>query len=173
MPSGAHGVPGAHDRSMVRQAVELSFAGITLEDDRLSAVVKVANVGAGHYFPTTATPRAVLQIQLLGADGPIEGSKKTWSIGRTVTHGTTGWVEMNDTRIAPKKAETWTYSGARAGAETVEAALFFYPDWIYIGFYQQLLAKESTPLKARRALTAALEAAESSVITVAVRRHPL
>jgi len=173
MPAGAHGFKGAHDPEMVAKAVELGFGSVSAAEGEVSVDVTVKNVGAGHFFPTTATPRAVLQVQLVGPSGPIEGTRKTWPIGRTVTHLNGRWSESDDTRIPPRSERRWSYSATRGEARWVEAAVFFYPDWIYIGFYQGQLARPDLPKDARAALESALETAESSVITAAVLRRGL
>lgn len=52
-PGGSHLLPGSHDPEMVRRAVELRL----VEGDE--PVIEVANVGAGHDFPTEERSRAV------------------------------------------------------------------------------------------------------------------
>ena len=60
-------------------------------------VAEVANVGAGHYLPTTPTPAAWLEIALLDAKGKSLASAKQ-RIGRDIYYDTE-WHERADTRI--------------------------------------------------------------------------
>lgn len=130
-----HRLRGAHDPEAVRSAVSL---GVDRVGD--TPVARVTNVGAGHAFPTTATPRVVLRLRQVDATGaPLAGTEVLWAIGRTVTSADGGrhWTQVADTRIAPGETRRWPYDLARAtGAGALEAELFMYPDWFYAGAFR-------------------------------------
>ncbi|MEZ4435671.1 MAG: hypothetical protein R3F65_25010, partial [bacterium] len=173
MPDGAHAVPGAHDPAMARRAVTLT-ATAALDGAHVTATATVRNTGAGHHFPTTATPRAVLRVRQLGPDGPLPGTEETWAIGRTVRHDGRRWIEDADTRIAAGAALTRRYRRPRApAAERVEVSLHLFPDWFYTRFYRAALRRPDLEPAARAGYTAALAEAEASVILIDHRRLPL
>ncbi len=127
-PFGDHTLRGAHDPEGVRRAVTLRFVDATH--------VAVRNVGAGHDFPTTATPRAVVRVRQLDLQGtPLPGTEQSWAIGRTVEPPAAPdgpWREMGDSRVPPGETRTFEYTvGSRDGTRRLEAELFFYPDWLY------------------------------------------
>lgn len=136
-----HRLRGAHDPEAVRSAVSLALTtiGETL-------VASVRNVGAGHAFPTTATPRVVLRLRQLDAEGaPVAGTEALWAIGRTVTSEDGGrrWTQVADTRIAPGETRRWPYERPRARtARALEAELFMYPDWFYAGAFRSRAAAD-------------------------------
>lgn len=171
MPGGAHAVPGVHDAEMVRRAVRLEVDPPAVDEGvRLEA--RVRNVGAGHHFPTTATPRAVLRIRQLGPDGPLPGTAESWAIGRTVRHDGERWIEEADTRIPAGEARARRYDRPRhPAARRVEVSLHMFPDWLYTRFYRARL--RTARGAARVDFEAALAEAGSSVILVDFRRLPL
>jgi hypothetical protein len=127
---GDHSLRGAHDPEAVRRAVRLTVAA-----EGSVPVATVENIGAGHAFPTTATPRVVLRLRQLGVDEvPLDGTERLWAIGRTVVPPTAGagWREVADTRLVPGQRRRYPYDLPRApGATAVEVELFMYPDWLY------------------------------------------
>ena len=173
MPDRAHGVHGAHHSDAVSRAIRLRVEPISGAQGEVTMDVTVENVGAGHYFPTTATPRALLQVRLIDRAGPVTASQRQWPIGRTVVHAAGAWSELADTRIPPRETRRWRFRAPRGAAHTVEASVFFYPDWFYIGLYRGRLERPGLPGEARAPLEAALRAAESSVITAATLRRRL
>jgi hypothetical protein len=162
---GDHALRGAHDPDAVRRAVRLA-----LEPSASAPTVTVTNVGAGHAFPTTATPRVVLRLRQLGADDrPVEGSEVLWAIGRTVDPlpGGAGWSEVADTRILPGRTSRFPYSRPRdPAAVAIEAELFMYPDWFYGRIFSAAAAGRD-----RRFVSVAREARESG-FRVTGRRWP-
>lgn len=136
-----HRLRGAHDPEAVRSAVTLRLirAGDT-------PVAEVTNVGAGHAFPTTSTPRVVLRLRQLDTTGaPLDGTEVLWAIGRTVTSDDGGrhWTQVADTRIAPGETRRWPYDVATAaGARALEAELYMYPDWFYAGAFRARAAAD-------------------------------
>jgi hypothetical protein len=173
MPDRAHGVHGAHHPDAVSRAIRLRVEPISGAQGEVTMAVTVENVGAGHYFPTTATPRALLQVRLIDPAGPVTASQRQWPIGRTVVHAAGAWSELADTRIPPRETRRWRFRAPRGAAHTVEASVFFYPDWFYIGLYRGRLERPGLPDEARAPLEAALRAAEASVITAATLRRRL
>ena len=173
MPSGDHRSPGVHAVEMLRRAAAVTIESVDEEAGALSIQVQVENVGAGHFFPTTATPRAVLQVRLLGASGPIAGTVRRWPVGRSVVFQEGAWTEIDDTRIPPRSSRRWRYTVPKGAAEEIEASLFVYPDWIYIGFYEGQLARTDLAPQARNELQDALGVARTSGMTVAAVRHAL
>ena len=135
---GDHRLRGAHDADAVRQAVRLE---LDIAPTGGRAVVAVTNVGAGHAFPTTATPRVVLRIRQLDDTGRmLPGTEVLWAIGRTVDSNDGGrtWRQRADTRILPGATRRWPYENAPgAGAATLEAELFMYPDWFYARVFRE------------------------------------
>jgi mono/diheme cytochrome c family protein len=171
-PDGDHAFSGAHDPDAVRRAVRLEVA--LDPGPAVRARVRVRNVAAGHDFPTTATPRAVLRVRQIDAAGrPLRGTEATWAIGRTVTWDGARWREIADTRLPPGGAGVWTYERPREpGAARLEVSLHFFPDWYYAGLYRDRLRRVGDPA-ARRDYEAALAAAEASPFLVAWERDPL
>lgn len=173
MPDGAHAVPGAHDPAMARRAVTLT-ATAALDGAHVTATATIRNTGAGHHFPTTATPRAVLRVRQIGPDGPLVGTEETWAIGRTVRHDGRRWIEDADTRIAAGATLTRRYRRPRApAAERLEVSLHLFPDWFYTRFYRTALRRPELEPAARADYAAALAEAEASVILIDHRRLPL
>ncbi|MCA9541410.1 MAG: hypothetical protein KC620_21070, partial [Myxococcales bacterium] len=170
-PDGRHHFRGVHDVAFVRGAVELRAhieAG-----DALRVVAEVQNIGAGHHFPTTATPRAVLRVRQLGLNGPLAGTEALWALGRTV-EWSDGWREVADTRVPASGVATRRYTRSRAaGATAIEVSLHIFPDWYYARFYRGRLARTDLPAAARADFAAALAEAEASAQLVDVIRLPL
>src|SRR6185436_12701475 len=74
MPSREHSVLGVHDPNTFRQGIALD-ASAHRHGAAVTAVATIANIGAGHYLPTTPTPAAWLSITLVDARGqPIAGA---------------------------------------------------------------------------------------------------
>ncbi|MCK6570027.1 hypothetical protein L6V77_02840 [Myxococcota bacterium] len=139
---GDHALRGVHDPEAVRRAVRL-----LIEPEGAGPVATVTNVGAGHAFPTTATPRAVLRMrQLDAAERPIAGTDVMFAIGRTVyaTPGGAGWTEIADTRIGPGQTSRFPYGVPRAeDGTTLEVDLFMYPDWLYGRIFTAAAARDA------------------------------
>lgn len=173
MPDGDHRVAGAHDPAMARRAVTLT-ATAAPDGDHVVATATVRNTGAGHHFPTTATPRAVLRVRQLGPRGPLPATEQSWAIGRTVRHDGRRWIEAADTRIPAGAAFTRRYRRPRApDAERLEISLHLFPDWFYTRFYRAALRRPDLQPEARADYAAALADAEASAILIDFRRLPL
>ncbi|HET9623504.1 MAG TPA: c-type cytochrome [Kofleriaceae bacterium] len=166
MASRDHSVLGIHDPATVRQAIALTARATRLAG-HVTATAALTNVGAGHAFPTTATPAVWLSIRLLDARGqPIAGASDRRRIGRDVAFDG-AWHERADSRIAPGAtfavARDWV--GGRVGdAVTARIVVEVQPDAYYERIYAQALARKLAP--AQRALyeQAAARAAGSHYI---------
>ncbi|HEY1551063.1 MAG TPA: c-type cytochrome [Kofleriaceae bacterium] len=130
MSNREHTWLGVHDPATLRQAYRLD-AKATRDRDAIRVDVELANVGAGHDFPTTATPAIYIVIELV--DGARVVGRFAQRIGRDV-YWDGSWHERSDTRIAPgeslKLARVW-HGHATAARVTIEA----HPDEYYEGLY--------------------------------------
>lgn len=152
-PDGDHGFAGAHDAEVVRRGVRLEGA-VEADGDVVQVVARVLNVAVGHHFPTTATPRAVLRIRQRGPEGPLAGTEATWALGRTVERRDGRWRTVADTRVPAGAAAERRYRWRRhPAAVAVEVDLHLFPDWLYVGVYDRLIAAAggaAPPLEAAR-----------------------
>lgn len=153
MPNREHTVLGIHDPATFRQGIALE-ATAHRHGPAVTAVARVANIGAGHFLPTTTTPAAWLTITLIDAHGqPIAGATSSYRIGRDVWFDGTTWHERADTRIPPGEhvdvARAWT-AGRTAEATTARIEIVVHPDDYYERFYADALA--GTVVPAQRAL---------------------
>jgi hypothetical protein len=92
MPDRRHLWRGIHDREMTRQALAISF---DVGGGRARA--RLANVGAGHHFPTYVVPEVVATLQLVEAGGGVLAELARKVIARRVDLRLT--EELFDTRI--------------------------------------------------------------------------
>lgn len=69
MPDRRHLWRGISDPQMTRDALALELAGQEQADGEVAVELEVANVGAGHHFPTYMVPRVDLRLLLVDADG--------------------------------------------------------------------------------------------------------
>jgi len=142
MPNREHTWRGVHDRDTFRQGVHLE-ATATRAAGSITVDVELANAGAGHYLPTTTTPAAWLQIELVDDAGhAIPGAIAKKRIGRDVYYDN-GWHEREDTRIPP--GDTLSMVRAWSGGRTTHAVaarvtLTVHPDDYYELFYTTQLA---------------------------------
>ncbi len=164
LADGRHDFSGAHDPEAVRKAVRLRVRwGSPIEID-------LENLGAGHHFPTTATPRAVLRVRQLGSEGPLKETERSWAVGRTVEVRAGKWHEVADTRVPAGETRTWRYAVERAeGASRLEISLHMFPDYFYARFYRARLGKGGAGEAEYRA---ALAEAEASGFLVSYQRLP-
>lgn len=172
LPGGDHQMKGVHDPETVRQAVRLVVEPTTREGGTLRTTIRLTNVGAGHHFPTTATPRAVLRARLLGPEGPLAETETSWAIGRTVSFRAGQWHEQGDTRIPAGATHTWCHEARDPRAVAVEVSLDMFPDWYYATVYRAALARGGDA-RALADYRAALEAAEASPFLITFERRAL
>jgi hypothetical protein len=163
MPNREHQWLGVHDRDTFRQGIRLDTwtsrkAGI------VTVVAKLANIGAGHYLPTTTTPAAWLKIELYDAKGAtIKGAYAEQRIGREVEFDKQ-WIEKSDTRIAPgatlELARGWQ-GGRTAQAAYARITVEVHPDDYYERLYAARL-RANLPDATRKQYEASLKRAQSS-----------
>jgi hypothetical protein len=171
MPNREHAFLGIHDPDTFRQGVALTAAAHA-RGGAVTVVAELANVGAGHYLPTTPTPAAWLSIQLHDRQGrPIDGASATLRIGRDIHHDGARWRETADTRIPPGERRTlaraWT-AGRTAEAAFARVTVEVRPDDYYERLYERRLAQQLVP--ARRALYVEALAKARRARYVALRR---
>jgi mono/diheme cytochrome c family protein len=145
MPNREHAFRGIHDPDTFRQGTRLD-ARASVRDGTITVVAELANVGAGHYTPTTPTPAAWIVIELYDARGkPIEGARADHRIGRDISYEGGRWIEHADTRIAPGAravlARAWR-GGRVASATTARVWVEVRPDDYYERLYERQLARK-------------------------------
>ncbi|HEY5946049.1 MAG TPA: c-type cytochrome [Kofleriaceae bacterium] len=163
MPNREHQWLGVHDRDTLRQAIRLD-AKASRKDGVVTVVASLANIGAGHYLPTTTTPAVWLKLDLVDARGtPITGAHGELRIGRELGFDNQ-WIETSDTRIAPGDQRTLTQAwqrGRTAQATHARIVVEVHPD----DYYERLYASRLTaklPDATRKQYEAALLRARSS-----------
>lgn len=172
MPDREHSWKGVHDPETFRQGIEVSSIVGRSETGTVSVRVKVKNVGAGHYLPTTPTPAAWVSIQLVDAKGAsIEGAYAEQRIGRHLVFDK-GWKQLEDTRIPP--GESLELKGAwKAGrvsqASHVRIQVRVEPDEYYERFYEKKLKNKKLPAPERALYIEALKRTRRSHYTALSR----
>jgi hypothetical protein len=159
-----HRMLGVHDAETVRRAVVLA-AQVAVVEGIIEATASLHNVGAGHHFPTTATPRAVLRIRQMAGTSPLETTSASWAIGRTLARQADAQGRLQteaDTRIPAGETTTRRYRWRRhPQATAVEVSLWMFPDWHYQRVFAEAVQR---PLSAEAGVDlghAAQAAAES------------
>ncbi len=147
MPNREHEWKGVHDAHTFRQGIALTGRA-HVKDSAITVVAELANVGAGHYLPTTPTPAAWLTIALLDARGKlIEGASAELRIGRDISFDGGHWIEHADTRIAPGEravlSRAWK-GGRTDAATTAHLTVEVHPDDYYERLYERRLAGKLT-----------------------------
>ncbi|HEY5921520.1 MAG TPA: c-type cytochrome [Kofleriaceae bacterium] len=163
MPNREHQWLGVHDRNTFRQGIKLT-AHTLRTDGKVTVIATLANVGAGHYLPTTATPAAWLKIELFDAKGiAIHGARAEQRIGRDVEF-VKQWVEKSDTRIPPgeslRMARAWQ-GGRTAQAAYARITVEVHPDDFYERMYATRL-QAKLPDATRKQYEIALQRALAS-----------
>ncbi len=166
MPNREHTWKGVHDPVTFRQGIAVTAIAGRGATGTVSVRARVENVGAGHYLPTTPTPAAWLEIELVDAAGQVvAGASARKRIGRHIRHDQTGWVELEDTRIPPggaiELAQGWR-SGRSAAATHARVRVRVRPDDYYEGLYQRSLRGKKLSASARALYQAALARARAS-----------
>jgi len=134
MPDRRHLWRGIHDPDMTASALTIEAS---LEGGK--ARLAIGNTGAGHYFPTYATPLVEARAYLAGSDGRMQpGSMRKWRIGRMVSLDIS--YEKYDTRIPPGEWREFIYpvKAAKRGSKIV-FEIMVHPDKFYAGFYAHRL----------------------------------
>ena len=152
MPNREHTWKGIHDPQTFREGVAVSARAHT-KDGAITVVAEVANIGAGHYLPTTPTPAAWLEIALLDASGKTLASAKQ-RIGRDIWFDGE-WHERADTRIPPGEKLTMSRAWKVPGATVARVTLEVHPDEYYERLYASQL-KTKLPADRRKLYEEAL-----------------
>ena len=175
MPNREHTWKGIHDPETFRQGVEVSAVTRRDSSGTVSVRVKLKNIGAGHYLPTTPTPAAWIIAELLDDKGrPIPGAISRKRIGRHIEPGIK-WIEHEDTRIRPGEsgelAAAWS-GGNAAKAATLMVTIRVEPDEFYERFYRTELGGELTA-RQREMYTDALARTIASQYIAIENRYPI
>ncbi|MDP2682222.1 MAG: multiheme c-type cytochrome [Deltaproteobacteria bacterium] len=156
MPDRQHLFRGIHDKEMV-------LRGVRIESVRHEKGVRliITNSGAGHYFPTYATPLVIVKGFMLDKSGKaIPSSVKKAFIGRKVSLDLS--KEIFDTRIPPEKSFEFDYTVNKSynrGKLVFEVRV--YPDEFYNRFYKGLLKNKDGSFN-RKEIEKALKITEGS-----------
>jgi mono/diheme cytochrome c family protein len=147
MPNREHAWLGVHDRATFRQGIRVG-ARAHRSNGAVTVVAELANIGAGHYLPTTPTPAAWLVIELIDGDGAtIDGARDELRIGRDLVYDG-AWHERADTRIPPGEsrvmARAWS-QGRTAEAVAARVTVEVHPDDYYEHLYETVLAGQLGP----------------------------
>ncbi len=176
MPDREHTWKGIHDPETFRQGIEVTHIAGRSASGTVSVRVRVKNVGAGHYLPTTPTPAAWVSIQLLDAEGrAIDGAYAEKRIGRHLIYDK-GWKQPEDTRIPPGEslelASAWK-QGRVAQAKKVRIQVRVEPDEYYERLYLSRLKNKKLPSVERKLLLEALQRTRDSHYTAVDRIAPI
>jgi mono/diheme cytochrome c family protein len=164
MPNREHTWKGVHDPETFRQGFAIAATATRRADGIVGVHVRMGNVGAGHYLPTTPTPAAWLSIELLDAAGaPVPGTLVEKRIGRHLRFRKV-FEEVEDTRIPPGGAldlhRAWR-AGRIATATHLRVRVRVRPDDYYEGLYKARLKAKLDP-EIRAMFVSALARAEAS-----------
>ena len=176
MPNREHTWKGIHDPETFRQGIDVDVRARRTGDGDVVVTATVTNVGAGHFLPTTPTPAAWVELELIDARGKaIPGTTASRRIGRELRHDGKRFVQVEDTRIAPGASlaldRAWR-GGAIARATHVRVWVRVRPDDYYEGLYQRRLAG-TLPAESRRMFQAALVRAQASPYVAYDERWPI
>lgn len=138
MPNREHAFKGVHDPQTFREGIALATRAHA-KDGTVTVTAELANVGAGHYLPTTPTPAAWLEVALLDGKGKVLASARQ-RIGRDI-YFDGRWHERADTRIPPGEKRTLTRAWQAPGAVTARVTVEVHPDDYYERLYEAQLAK--------------------------------
>lgn len=125
MPDRQHLWRGIHDRDMVA-------SGLTprMTADATGVRFEITNSGVGHAFPTYVTPKVVMNVVALDADGtPKPQTLRSHVIARRVRYENDQWIEASDTRLLP--GQTASIETKWNGADRIRAWLDVIPDDYY------------------------------------------
>jgi hypothetical protein len=165
MPDRDHTWRGAHDPDTVRQAVHI-YGRAHRDGGDAIASVSIENVGAGHAFPGTATPAAVVSMEWLDANGRVVGEPQRDVIQRHLHWNGNAFTQDYDTRILPGAARTLSARSHEASAVALRVTLTFRPDDFYEGFYRSVIDDTRRSAEGRRLLQQAYAHAQSSEYVV-------
>lgn len=143
MPNREHTWKGVHDPETFRQGFDIAASARRLDGGIVSVRARMTNVGAGHYLPTTPTPAAWLELELLDQAGAvIPGTAASKRIGRELRFARGRFEEVEDTRIPPGQSLSLDkgWRGGRIGEAThLRVRVRVKPDDYYEGLYRRRL----------------------------------
>ncbi|HVV85505.1 MAG TPA: hypothetical protein VHE35_20740, partial [Kofleriaceae bacterium] len=176
MPNREHTWKGVHDPDTFRQGIAVDARARRDAAGAVAVTATVTNIGAGHDLPTTPTPAAWLEVELIDAGGAtLAGTTASRRIGRELRYGARGFEQVEDTRIPPGGSlaldHAWPRDAA-AKAAAVRVRVRVRPDDYYEGFYRRRLAGPLAPA-ARRDFEAALARARASAYVAYEQRWPI
>jgi Cytochrome C oxidase, cbb3-type, subunit III/Cytochrome c554 and c-prime len=169
MPNREHSFKGIHDPQTFREGVAVT-ARASAKDGVVNVVAEVANIGAGHYLPTTPTPAAWLTIELLDGQGKALTAAKQ-RIGRDI-YFDGEWHEKADTRIPPGEKLTFARAWKTTAAVTARITLEVHPDDYYERLYTTQLAMK-LPAERRKLYEQALARGRSRRYVAEQRDVPI
>ena len=143
MPNREHTFLGVHDPETFRQGIRVEAIAARGASGVVSVRARVWNDGAGHYLPTTPTPAAWLEVELVDAAGrTIRGASAQKRIGRKLRFAKGAWIEEEDTRVPPgaaiELAAGWK-NGRVADATHARITVRVHPDDFYEHLYRARL----------------------------------
>ncbi len=161
MPDRRHLWRGIHDPETVRRGVRFTPAEIVVSAGQIQTGLNLRNTGTGHYFPTYVTPRVIVEIEQVDAQGHfLPNTRVDRSIQRQVPIDLS--VEIADTRLPPGGEMRLDYTLPRhPRAMAMVYRLRVEPDEFYVRFYRSLLADRSAG-KGKTQIREALRRGESS-----------
>lgn len=172
MPDRRHQWRGIHDPETVKSGVTIDMTGARVESGTLSATLRIANSGTGHFFPTYVTPKVVAQAYQEDPRGEaLQGTLQEHIIGRQVSPDLS--TEIADTRIAPDNQALFGYQAPlHRNAVVLAFRIRVEPDAFYTGFYRDLLNGNQAG-SGERLIRQALKDSIESAFTLYFRREPL
>lgn len=172
MPDRRHQWRGIHDPEMVKAGVTIDMTGVRVESGTLSAILRIANTGTGHFFPTYVTPKVVAQAYQEDARGKaLQGTLQEYVIGRQVSPDLS--TEIADTRIAPDKQALFDYRAPlHRNAGSLAFSIRVEPDAFYTDFYRELL-KDKQAGNGEQLIRQALQESMVSAFNLYFHREPL
>ena len=172
MPERRHLWRGIHDPETTRNAITVHADELRIDNGEISATWRLANTGAGHFFPTYVTPRIVVSIRQESTTGAaLAGTLREYLIARTVTADLS--AELSDTRIAPDEKRVLGYRARRHPRAThLAIQIRVEPDAFYTELYRSLL-KEDSSGPGRNQIARALSNSLASRYTVYAERRAL
>ncbi len=162
MPDRRHLWRGIHDADMTRRALRASLEVRGVRGE-IRVRAELANVGAGHDFPTYLVPKVVATLELLDADGNVRSQLARRVIGREVDLQLS--QEIFDTRLAPGERLRFgaRFPSPRAAGWQVRLRVVVHPGEHYERLFRSLLARsERMPPDAASLLRQALAQLASS-----------
>lgn len=160
----SHEAAGGHSLEQVRKAITIKLTDVTRSGDKVSAVVRLENVGSGHKVPTgLPTRRLVLRLQANGGGKQVYTEDRVFQKallnekGETITRDSDLFLHAvkvrDDNRLEPRtpRDEHFTFLVPEGKSVEVEALLYYsyQPRLIQETEMRIDLGKEKTVVPAR------------------------